>query len=237
MQMNDKDIVYFVKNSPSNEELRYSLRSVERNFPHRKVWIFGGKPDYIKPDEYVPIRQIGNTKWEKVRNMLMNCCEHRGVSEDFFLFNDDFFVMHEISDYEPMFDGSIYKRIVQVEGRNYDKPSAYTAQLRKMVHELERYCPDAPMNNYAVHMPMLINKEKALCVLKKFQSPMFRTIYGNYWNIGGKQMPDMKILRVSQKIDESAPYLSSDDASFMDREIGKHVKARFTERSKYEQVG
>lgn len=237
MQMNDKDIVYFVKNSPSNEELRFSLRSVERNFPHRKVWIFGGKPDYIKPDEYVPIRQIGNTKWEKVRNMLIKCCETKGVSEDFFLFNDDFFVMHEISEYEPMFDGSIYKRIVQVEGRNYDKPSAYTAQLRKMVHELERYCPDAPMNNYAVHMPMLVNKEKALCVLKKFQSPMFRTIYGNYWNIGGKQMPDMKILRVSQKIDESAPYLSSDDASFMDREIGKYVKARFTERSKYEQVG
>lgn len=236
MQMNECDVVYFVKNSPSNEELRFSLRSVERNFPHRKVWIFGGKPDGITPDEFVPIRQIGNTKWEKVRNMLVKCCETKGVSEDFFLFNDDFFVMQPIKEYQPIFDGSIYKRIVQVEGRNYDKPTAYTAQLRKMVHELERYCPDAPMNNYAVHMPILINNEKALCVLKKFQSPMFRTIYGNYWKIGGVEMKDMKILWANQKIEESAPYLSSDDASFMSREIGRYVKAHFKERSKYEQA-
>lgn len=236
MQIENCDVVYFVKNSPSNEELRFSLRSVERNFPHRKVWIFGGKPEYIEPDEFVPIRQVGNTKWEKVRNMLFNCCEHKGVSEDFFLFNDDFFVMQPIKEYQPIFDGSIYKRIIQAEGRNYDKPSAYTAQLRKMVHELERYCPDAPMNNYAVHMPMLINKEKALCVLKKFQSPMFRTIYGNYWNVGGVEMKDMKILWTNQKIEESAPYLSSDDASFMNREIGRYVKGIFKERSKYEKA-
>lgn len=236
MQIGNCDVVYFVKNAPSNEELRYSLRSVAQNFPHRKVWIFGGKPDYIEPDEFVPIRQIGNTKWEKVRNMLIKCCEHEGVSEDFFLFNDDFFVMQPIKEYQPIFDGSIYKRIIQVEGRNYDKPSAYTAQLRQMVHELERYCPDAPMNNYAVHMPMLINKEKALCVLKKFQSPMFRTIYGNYWNVGGIEMKDMKILWTNQKIEESAPYLSSDDASFMSREIGRYVKGIFNERSKYEKA-
>lgn len=31
------DIVYFVKDSESNEELRYSLRSLV-NFPHRDVW-------------------------------------------------------------------------------------------------------------------------------------------------------------------------------------------------------
>ena len=232
--MKDKDVVYFVKECRTNEELRYSLRSVEKNFPHRKVFIFGGKPDDIHPDRFVPLKQYGTTKWEKVRNMLYKCCENKDVSDDFFLFNDDFFVMLPITEYKPMYDGSIYKRIVQIEGRNYDTPSHYTAQLRKMVHELEHECPSAPMLNYAVHMPMLVNKEKMLCVLKKFQSPMFRTLYGNYWNIGGEQMPDMKILRTSQKIDESAPYLSSDDASFMNREIGRYIKATFTERSRFE---
>lgn len=236
MQMIDKDVVYFVKQSSTNDELKYSLRSVEANFPHRKVWIFGGKPDGIHPDEFVPLKQYGTTKWEKVRNMLIKCCENKNVSEDFFLFNDDFYVMHPVKDYQPIFDGNIYKRIIQVEGRNYDKPSQYTMELRKMIHELEKHCPDAPMNNYAVHMPMLINKEKALCVLKKFQSPMFRTIYGNYWNIGGVEMKDMKILWTNQKIDDNAPYLSSDDASFMSREIGRYVREKFKERSEYEKA-
>jgi hypothetical protein len=34
------DIVYFVKDTQDNEELRYSLRSLS-NFPHRKEIIMG----------------------------------------------------------------------------------------------------------------------------------------------------------------------------------------------------
>lgn len=229
----NNDIVYFVKNSPHNEELRYSLRSVEQNFPHRKVWIYGGKPDDIEPDRFVSVRQVGANKWEKVRNMLMQVCENKEITEDFWLFNDDFFVMHKPTEYQPIYDGSIYKRIIQIEGRNYDKPSLYTAQLRQMVKELERICPDAPMNNYAVHMPILVNREKMKAVLKRFQSPMFRVLYGNYWNIGGIDMKDMKILR-NNNIPEDATYLSSDDNAFMTSEIGRYVRKQFKDKGKYE---
>lgn len=230
----ENDIVYIVKNSPTNEELRYSLRSVERNFPHRKVWIFGAKPEYIHPDEFVPIRQIGTTKWEKVRNTLEKICETRGVSEDFFLFNDDFYINNKVEEYQPIYDGDIYRHIVEIEERNYDKPSVYTAQLRRMVKELRRAVPESPMLNYAVHMPMLINKTKALEVLRRFQSPMFRTLYGNYWRIGGIDIADGKIVRRNQKIEDSMTYLSSDDQSFMNQQIGFYIKGKFKERSRFE---
>lgn len=232
----EHDIVYFVKNSPSNEELRFSLRSVERNFPHRKVWIFGGKPDYIIPDEFVPLKQYGSTKWERVRNMLLKACEHRGITEEFYLFNDDFFIMQPVEQFEQMYDGNIYKRILDVEGRNYDKPTLYTAELRKMLRELERVCPDAPMLNYAVHMPMLVNRRQMLEVLHKFHSPMFRTLYGNYWRIGGTDIKDGKITRNNQKIDDFATYLSSEDTSFATGQIGEYMRKQFKERSKYEQA-
>ena len=231
--MNNNDIVYFVKNAPQNEELRYSLRSVEQNFPHRKVWIYGGKPDDIEPDKFVSVRQVGTNKWEKVRNMLMQVCENKEITEDFWLFNDDFFINKKPTSFEPIFDGSIYKRIVQIEGRNYDKPSIYTMQLRLMVKELERRCPDAPMNNYAVHFPMLVNREKMRTVLKCFQSPMFRVLYGNYWSIGGIDMKDMKILR-NNNIPEDATYLSSDDNSFMTGEIGRYMRNKFKGKSRFE---
>lgn len=227
------DIVYFVKNASQNEELRYSLRSVDANFPHRKVWIYGGKPTDIVPDEFVPVRQIGTTKWEKVRNMLKSVCENEKITEDFWLFNDDFFINQKPTDFKPIYDGSIYKRIVQIEGRNYDKPSIYTMQLRLMLKELERRCPDAPMNNYAVHFPMLVNREKMLTVLNRFQSPMFRVLYGNYWNIGGVDMKDMKILR-NNNIPEDAVYLSSDDNSFMTGEIGRYIRKKFNGKSRFE---
>lgn len=56
------DIVYFVKESKTNEELRYSLRTL-KNFPHRKVWFYGGCPEGLKPDQYVYVEQDQPTKW------------------------------------------------------------------------------------------------------------------------------------------------------------------------------
>lgn len=38
------DLVYIVKNSEVNEDLRYSLRSVAKFVPHNKIWIVGYKP-------------------------------------------------------------------------------------------------------------------------------------------------------------------------------------------------
>lgn len=232
--MGNNDIVYFVKKSPTNEELRYSLRSVEQNFPHRKVWIYGGKPDGIEPDEFVPINQIGSNKWEKVRNMLWKACQNPNITDDFFLFNDDFFVMKPIEKYEPIYDGSVYKWIISIEGRNFDRPSAYTLELRRMIHELEHKGIDCELKNYAVHMPMLVNKAKMIDVIREFKSPMFRNIYGNYWNIGGIDLKDMKILRRNQTIDENAPFLSSDDNAFAMREIGKYIRGKFKEKSRFE---
>ena len=65
----EKDIVYFVKESESNEELRYSLRSLV-NFPHRYVWFYGGCPEGLNPDFHVPVKQDKDNKWKNVSMML-----------------------------------------------------------------------------------------------------------------------------------------------------------------------
>lgn len=231
--MEEIDVVYFVKPTKQNEELRYSLRSVEQNFPHHKVWIYGGKPDDIEPDEFVPMKQYG-TKWQRVRNMLVNACKNGAITDEFFIFNDDFFVMKPIKRWMPIYDGSLYKWIVSVEGRNYDEPTEYTRELRKMIHEFDRFGFDCELKNYAIHAPMLVNKSMMLEVLLKFKSPMFRAIYGNYWQIGGIEMKDAKIIRSTQKIDENAPFLSSDDNAFATKEIGRYVRSKFTKKSRFE---
>lgn len=46
------DIVYLLKDGP-NEELRLSLRSVAKHFPHKRVIFVGGKPADITPDEFI----------------------------------------------------------------------------------------------------------------------------------------------------------------------------------------
>lgn len=102
------DIVYFVKSDVFNEELRYSLRSVEANWPYFRVWFCGGCPDGIKPDIMMRLNQQGLNKWEKVRNSIITVCENNEITEDFWLFNDDFFVMKKPKvDFEPLLDGHV----------------------------------------------------------------------------------------------------------------------------------
>ena len=64
-----KDIVYFVKDTKINEELRYSLRSL-KNFPHGKVWFYGGCPEGLKPDYHIKIEQDQPTKWANIFKMF-----------------------------------------------------------------------------------------------------------------------------------------------------------------------
>ena len=62
--MGRHDIVYLLKETRRNEELEFSLRSVDENFYCRKVWFAGGQPDGLKPDGRMKIKQNAPSKWE-----------------------------------------------------------------------------------------------------------------------------------------------------------------------------
>ena len=84
------DIVYFVKDTKVNEELKHSVRSL-KNFPHNKVWFYGGCPDGLKPDHHIYIKQDQPTKWQNIFEMFKMACKNKDITKNFWLFNDDFF--------------------------------------------------------------------------------------------------------------------------------------------------
>lgn len=229
------DIVYILKNDIQPEELRYSIRSVVKNFPYKRIWFAGGQPDVLKPDKAMPIDQTGATKWEKVRNTLIDVCSNDEITEDFWLFNDDFFIMKKISDMDTMIAGTIKHRIERIE-RNRGGQSGYTKQLRIALRALNRDGYD--QLDYAVHAPMLINRKKALETLRTFpECPMFRSLYGNQHSIGGIVTSDVKILRVDEEPSKDSSLLSTNDRAFREGLAGKYIRDKFTVPSKYETDG
>lgn len=227
------DIVYFLRDGV-NEELRYSLRSVEANFAYRKVWFVGGKPDGITPDEYMPIEQTGENKFERVRNMLIACCRNDNITKDFWLFNDDFFVMKYTHTDEQWTNGTLKQRINQIEGReNGGMPTAYSLKLRHLLRTLQK--DGKPTLNYAVHKPMFINRKKALEVLEKYPNePMFRALYGNYWCIKATDDADCKIRRCDRTIKTEKQFISTSDLSFIAGVVGAQLQERFKYKSRFE---
>ena len=228
------DIVYFVKSDVFNEELRYSLRSVETNWPYFRVWFCGGCPDGINPDIMMRLNQQGLNKWEKVRNSIIKVCENNEITEDFWLFNDDFFVMKKRkADFETQYNGRIIDYIERIKKKHHGSHSEYTVRLLKTIEALEN--ADRGTLNYEVHKPMLINRQKALEVLDKFpEVGGFRSLYGNYWQIGGENRHDMKIKELRTFDWEDWGFLSTADSSFREGDVGKYIRGKFNKISRFE---
>lgn len=230
--MKKRDIIYILRNDIEPQELRYSLRSLE-NFPHGDVWFVGGEPAYLRADRQVYIAQRGDTPWERSTYTIREICSSDETPEEFWLFNDDFFVMKPQKEFGPKYNGDLWRHIAHIEKRHGGKISAYTAQLRRTAQELEN--AGFQTRNYAMHIPMLINKQDALETLDRFPFvPMFRSLYGNMHDIGGENMADVKIATITERPSEDAEFLSTSDSSWIVGEIGRFIRARFQEPCKYE---
>lgn len=231
------DIVYFVKDSDVNEELTYSLRSVEENWQYKSVWFYGGCPTNLVPDHHAKVKQTASSKWQRVREMLYQACQNDKITEDFWLFNDDFFILKPISEnMPPQYNGDLKVYVEKLEKR-HGGPNDFILRLRHLIETLEG--AGKGTLNYAVHKPILINRKKMLEVLDKFpDEPMSRALYGNYWEIGGESKHDMKIRILNYTnmyaVENFWEFVSTSDISFRDGEVGRFIMRRFDKKSRFE---
>lgn len=225
------DIVYILKKDLPSEELKYSIRSVVENFPYNRIIFYCGCPEDIKPDVMVPFDQEGFGKINKVIGTLKEVVKNKDISEDFWLFNDDFFILKPYESGLPWINGDIYSLIRKIEDEK--KSSRYTDILRWTANNLKQW----NKNNlsYATHTPMLINREKARIVLRNFVPPYsFRSVYGNYWEVPGEFHNDIKITELDKVPDDSYIFLSTNETSFNKGKVGEYIRERFPNPSKYE---
>lgn len=231
------DVVYFVKNNVINAELVYSLRSLEENWSYKRVWFCGGCPDSVKPDKLFRIEQRGLNKWEKVRNMIVDVCKNDNITENFWLFNDDFYILRPISeDMPPQYNKTLVEYADYIEQKQ-GTADDHTCALKKAAEVLRN--AGLTTFNYEVHKPMLINRKKALEVLDRFPNVhCFRSLYGNYWQIGGVSQHDMKIKKRNygrmDLVENYWQFLSTSDTSFNEGNVGEFVRGRFNKKSRFE---
>jgi hypothetical protein len=226
------DIVYILRNGIDPYELIYSLRSLE-NFPHGNVWFFGGDPKVVSADYNITFEQRGVESWQKVRNSLEIVTQTRNVSDDFWLFNDDFFVMKKVDGLRPWYHGTLQTRVDEIVERHDGMTSLYSTRLLFTKEALE--ANGCKTFNYAVHVPMLLNKYKLREVIKRFpKTPMIRSVYGNYWRIGGMNRPDVKISDKTTEPDRKAKFLSTSDSAFRDGLVGAYIREQFPTPSRFE---
>lgn len=226
------DIVYVLKEDIDPAELIYSLRSVEANFPHRKVWFVGGHPDGLYPDGCIFHKQEGFSKFERAHSSLKKIIECHDVTDRFFLFNDDFYVLDRIDTehFKNLTNGTLEKRIktlMDLKGQN-----SYNCGLADMRAELILKGYDTM--SYSVHIPMLFDKAILQKVLDEFNTPMFRSVYGNVSGEPYAYHKDIKISDLSSIPGDDWDYVSTTERSFKDGKVGIYLKGRFPKPSRFE---
>lgn len=232
------DVVYSVKQCEDNEELRYSLRSLE-NIPHGNIYIAGYKPTWVKNVIHVPNHQLRT--YSKYLNSTNNWAAANAMddlSDDYIYMNDDFFIMHKLETIPNMHMGSLdlfIDRYVSIGSRAYVEGSMTT---RRVLHQIG---VTGDLKSYELHVPFLVNKSRRrdIVALAQHYNPRqrslhTRTLYGNYYQVEGIEMRDVKIHNESMQFSEKWDFLSTSDEAFSDCSVGDYIRDTFHIKSQFE---
>ncbi len=201
--------VYIVRPGP-NEELRYSLRSVEANLPEiTDVVIVGHAEPWLRNVTAIPGNPHRRHKRMNVWANVYTAATHPDLPDDIVLMNDDFMVMR------PAVVGMAY-RCGLLE---HIVPLATGWWRRSLLttHDWLKRQGYTDLLSYELHRPFPMNRARMAQVMgeaadvKPDNPPQWRTLYGNRWRVGGVQDADVKIYRADTPVPEGATWLSSND--------------------------
>jgi len=227
----DLDLVYIVKFSDKNDDLKYSLRSVAKFCNYRKIWIVGYKPKWVQNVEYIETLQTG-TKWQNSMLNWKTACETAGISDNFVLMNDDFIAIHPINDIKK--DVNVCLSDIPTVADRYSKKHASKWQTGFIsAEELLTELHSKTFFNMETHLPFIVNKKQYLKMLELPQIKNFdntkvlhkRSIYYNlYYNSLMQKPRKITDVKISLHKDLSDSFLNENWISVFDDVIGNLIK-------------
>jgi hypothetical protein len=207
------DLVYICR-SGDNEELRYSIRSAVKNLKFDNIWVVGGKPDWYAGN-YLEVIQ-NKSKYTNARNNLRAICNSSEISNSFILMNDDFYIINKVENVPYMHGGLLLNKISRY--KELTGNTRHVLMLKKTFANLSRRAKGDVLD-YELHVPMIMEKEKLLKIIDV--PDLWRSRYGNVFNVGGIEMEDVKVyssgglVKNPDELDMlKYDYLSSNDDSF-----------------------
>lgn len=206
------DIVYPVRPlMEGNSELRYSLRSVAQNLPHRGIWVIGKDIEWLSSDVGVIWAQDAGKPFENVNRKLMAAVETPLVSDPFIFMMDDVFAMSKQTKVPYFAIGQSLRERLQ----KYDKYGSYARDLQA-AREILWWAKKDEID-FEAHGPIIFKKAGLKQILRKYPSSGHRrSLYCNFYKKRPTYTPDFKVYHATDEPDGSLPYLSSAVESWRD---------------------
>lgn len=198
METKKTDVVYVLGTGSkwSNNEIRFSLRSLEKNLLNfGQVFVVGECPAFLQNVVHIPARDIFNPAINADGNIItkvLAACKDKRLSDDFLFINDDHLVIKpiDVNDVPPLHKGDMttYKP-------DYWKLNYWRGRLKSTMEVLrERKLPTL---HFDCHTPIIFNKEKFFEIMNTFDYKQgigytMKSLYGNMVYPDGPFLTDQK---------------------------------------------
>ncbi len=202
-----------------DNELRYSLRSVEKHLKgFRDIYIVGKSPDFLKDVIHIPCDDGEPCKESNIKKKISRGCQEPSLSDDFLFFNDDHFLLQDVeaSQFPFYCKGDLVLTMQHLKPNNL---------YRRSVERTARTLSGLQLSttNFDTHTPIIYNKQKFLEVMDRYDwnsrfGYVVKSLYANTLKIQGIREPDCKIAhsiiaeQIYQKIDGRKVFSINDKA-------------------------
>jgi hypothetical protein len=235
--MKKHDLVYILGTGSRwrNNEIRYSLRSVERNLPGHKVFIVGECPTWATSITHIPAADDNKNKLLNARAKYMAAAKDQRISDEFVLMNDDFFVLKPVENIPAYSRGTLAEML----RRHPTQDGYYYKSLKDTKCLLNSMGILNPLD-FEIHAPIIFNKEKLITTIELIGTQnaySIRSCYGNLHNLDPRVTTDFKASNLAEfthQINRDPAYLSISDAVVAQREFRDWIRRTFPEPSQFE---
>lgn len=235
------DVVYLLADGGSrwnNEEIRYSLRSIEKHLTgYRLIHIIGDRVPFLDVHQ-IESADFGRIKEINIFKKILLACQMPQVSDPFLLFNDDHYLNRHFDAaefpyfYQDTLMQTMYKRKVE---------DAYMAAMKNTYRALSER--GLSTFYFDVHTPVLIHKKEFIGIMNSFEWTGFghvvKSLYLNSLGVTPVNFEDCKISPAwsEYQIDENvknAPVFSSPQSHGIKKKILRLLYEKYPKPSKWE---
>jgi hypothetical protein len=226
------DLLYPLSNESgwNNNEIRYSLRSMEKHISGiDRLFIVGEKPDFLTDFIHIEMSDPNDCREMNIMEKIRAACVN-GISQKFLFCNDDHFILkdYEATKFPYYSDGTLSQAVHKHTKDNYKNT------IRNTINVLKDW--DLPANHFDLHCPIVYDREKFVEIVDSYvwkgrPTYVIKSLYCNSLNIAPVPCKDNKYM-MKGKINLQHPFLSL--ASNVDRNTRRELERLFSKKSRWE---
>jgi hypothetical protein len=228
-------VIPFKRSKSDDEELRYALRSIEKNLSgYGNVYLVGDKPSWVRNVEHLNIHDYPNHRQSSVCTKVLAACQLPELSQKFLRWDDDHYLLKsmQVTDIKYWYSQTLSEWMKRKMG------AAYRDVLQKAI---DLY-GDVPY--YDIHTPIIFDKDlysqEMACIAREKTEVLIKTSYCIKAGVQGVEMKekDLKIdaPRVHweiQRLIQGRTFFSVGEFGF-NLSMRKVLQAIYPKKSKYE---